>query len=100
MTFVANKQRKFGHRVNYPRPVNGLRHFVVDSFHFRLRNIFNHLSTTPRIRQGLAAHISFWDKCLFIDGYVESLLTTQFKQEGVHVFVAKVQSLKKVKTES
>ena len=52
---------------------------------FRLCDIFNHLSTPQLIRKGLAAYISFKDKCLFIDGYVEFLLTTPFKQEGVHV---------------
>ena len=34
-----------------------------------------------------------------IDVYVKSLQTTQFIQEGVHVYVAKVQPLKKVKTD-
>ena len=66
---------------------------------FRLYEVFNHLSTTPSIWQGLAAYISFCDKCPFIDGYVESLLTTQFKREGVHVCVAKVLPLQKVKTD-
>ena len=66
---------------------------------FRLYEVFNHLSTTPSIRQGLAAYISFCDKCPFIDGYVESLLATQFKREGVHVNAAKVQPLKRVKTD-
>ena len=66
---------------------------------FRLCEVVNHLSSTPSIRQGLAAYISFYDKCPFIDGYVESLLTTQFKREGVHVCVAKVQPLQKVKTD-
>ena len=40
---------------------------------FRLCEIFNHLSTYPSIRQELAAYISFQEKYLFIDGYVESL---------------------------
>ena len=54
MTFVVNKPRKFGHWVNYPRPVNGLRHFIVDNFHCRfsilkliplLCNMFDYLSS-------------------------------------------------------
>ena len=43
------------------------------SLPFRLCEIFNHFSTYPSIRQELAAYISFQEKCLFIDGYVESL---------------------------
>ena len=34
---------------------------------------------------------------LFNDGYVESLLTTQLKQERVHVYVAKVKPFMKLK---
>ena len=53
---------------------------------FGLFDIFNHLN-----KQGLAAYKSFDDyRLLFNDSYVESLLTTQLKQEGVHVYVAKV----------
>ena len=53
------------------------------SLPFRLYDIFNHLSTTPPIQQGLPAYLSF-KSC---------------KQGGVHVYVAKVQPLKKVKTD-
>ena len=39
------------------------------------------------------AYKSFEDHRLFSDGYVESLLTAQVNQEGVHVYVAKVRPL-------
>ena len=39
------------------------------------------------------------DYRLFSDGYVESLLTAQLNQEGVHVYVAKVWPLMKIKTD-
>ena len=35
----------------------------------RLSEIFIHWSSTPSIRQELAAYISFQEKCLFIDGF-------------------------------
>ena len=35
---------------------------------------------------------------IFSDGYVESLVTAQLNQEGVHVYVAKVRPLMKIKT--
>ena len=78
-------------RSSFVKTVNNLNASLL----FRLFDVFNHLSTTPPIQQGLAAYISFQDKCPFIDGYVES----QFKQEGVHVYVAKEQPLMKVKTD-
>ena len=54
---------------------------------FGLFDIFNYLiyHFTDYDKQGLAAYKSFDDYRLFNDGYVESLLTTQLKQEGVHV---------------
>ena len=43
-----------------------------------------------RLRQaGLAANKSYEDYRLFDDGYVESLITAQLNQEGVHVYAAK-----------
>ena len=39
------------------------------------------------------------DYRLFSDGYVESLVTAQLNQEGVHVYVAKVRPLMKMKTD-
>ena len=68
---------------------------------FRLFNIFNHLMyhSTDYDKQGLTAHKSFDDYRLFNDGCVESLLTTQLKQEGLHVYVAKVKPFMKLKTD-
>jgi len=61
-----------------------------------LYDIFNYLiyHSTDYDKQGLAAYKSFEDYRLFADGYVESLLTAQLNQEGVHVYVAKVRPLK------
>ena len=68
---------------------------------FGLFDIFNHLiyHSTDYNKQGLAAYKSFDDKRLFNDSYVESLLTAQLKQEGVHVYVAKVKPFMKLKTD-
>ena len=68
---------------------------------FGLFDIFNHLiyHSTDYDKQGLAAYKSFDDYRLFNDGYVESLHTTQLKQEGVHVYVAKVKPFMKLKTD-
>ena len=44
-------------------------------------------------KQGLAAYKSFDNYRFFNDGYVESLLTAQLNQEGVHVYIAKVRPL-------
>ena len=51
---------------------------------FGLFDIFNHLiyHSTDYDKQGLAAYKSFDDYRLFSDGYVESLLAVQLKQEG------------------
>ena len=43
------------------------------------------------------SHLNFYG--LFSDSYVESLLTSHLKQEGVHVYVANVRSFIKVKTD-
>ena len=61
--------------------------------------IFNHLiyHSTDYDKQGIAAYESYDDSRLFNDGYMESLLTTQLKQEGVHVYVAKVKPFMKLK---
>ena len=66
---------------------------------FGLFDIFNHLiyHSTNYVKQGIAAYKSFDDSRLFNDGYMESLLTTQLKQEGVHVYVAKVKPFMKLK---
>ena len=40
-----------------------------------------------------ASYKSFEGYRLFSNGYVESLLTAQLNQEGVHVYVAKVRPL-------
>ena len=45
--------------------------------------------STDNDKQGLAAYKSFEDYRLFDDGYMESLLTAQLNQEGVHVYVGK-----------
>ena len=42
---------------------------------------------------------SFVDYRLFSDGYVESLLTAQLNQEGVHVYIAKVRLFMEIKTD-
>ena len=64
---------------------------------FGLFDIFNHLiyHSTDYDKQGLATYKSFDDYRLFNDGYVESLLTVQLKQEGVHIYVAKVKPFMK-----
>ena len=66
---------------------------------FGLFDIFNHLiyHSTDYDKQGIAAYESYDDSRLFNDGYMESLLTTQLKQEGVHVYVAKVKPFMKLK---
>ena len=71
------------------------------SLPFGLFDIFNHLiyHSPDYDKQGLAAYKSFDDSGLFNDGYVESLLTTQLKQEEVHVYVAKVKPFMKLKTD-
>ena len=58
---------------------------------FGLYDILNHFiyHSTDYDKQGLAAYKSFDDYRLFNDGYVESLLTAELNQEGVHVYVAK-----------
>ena len=68
---------------------------------FGLYDIFNYLiyHSTEYDKQGLAAYKSFEDYRLFIDGYVESLLTAPLNQEGVHVYVAKVRPFMKTKTD-
>ena len=68
---------------------------------FGLYDIFNYLiyHSTDYDKQGLAAYKSFDDYRLFDDGYVESLLTAQLNQEGVHVYVAKVRPFMKIKTD-
>ena len=67
---------------------------------FGLCGIFNYLiyHSTDHDKQGLAAYKSFEDYRLSADGYVESLLTAQLNQEGVHVYVAKVRPLKERST--
>jgi len=71
------------------------------SLPFGLYVIFNYLiyHSTDYDKQGLAAYKSFEDYRLFVDGYVESLLTAQLNQEGVHVYVAKVRPFMKIKTD-
>ena len=68
---------------------------------FGLYDIFNYFiyHSTDYDKQGLAAYKSFEDYRLFDDGYVESLLTAQLNQEGVHVYVAKVRPFMKIKTD-
>ena len=68
---------------------------------FGLYDILNYFiyHSTDYDKQGLAAYKSFEDYRLFDDGYVESLLTVQLNQEGVHVYVAKVQPFMKIKTD-
>ena len=68
---------------------------------FGLYDIFNYLiyHSTDYDKQGLAAYKSFEDYRLFDDGYVESLLTAQLNQEGVHVYLANVRPFMKIKTD-
>ena len=68
---------------------------------YGLFDIFNHLMyhSTNYDKQGLTAYKSFDDHRLFNDSYMESLLTTQLKQEGVHGYVAKVKAFMKLKTD-
>ena len=71
------------------------------SLPFGLFDIFNHLiyHSTDYDKQGLAAYKSFDNSRLFNNGFVESLLATQLKQKGVHVYVAKVKPFMKLKTD-
>jgi hypothetical protein len=73
----------------------------IDSPPFGLYDIFNHLicHATNFDKQGLAAYKSFDDYRLFEDGYVESLLTTTLKSEGLHVYLGKVRPAMKSKTD-
>ncbi len=73
----------------------------IDSPPFGLYGIFNHLicHATNFDKQGLAAYKSFDDYRLFEDGYVESLLTTMLKSEGLHVYLGKVRPDMKSKTD-
>ena len=66
---------------------------------FGLYDIFNYLiyHSANYDKQGLAAYRSFEDYRLFDDGYVESLLTSHLKQEGIHVYVASVRPFMKIK---
>ena len=65
---------------------------------FNLINLIYH--STAYDKQGLAAYKSCDDYRLFSDGlYVESLLTAQLNQEGVHVYEAKVRPFMKIKTD-
>ena len=68
---------------------------------FGLYDIFNYLiyHSANYDKQGLAAYKSFEDYRLFDDGYVESLLTSHLKQEGIHVYVASVRPFMKIKTD-
>ena len=68
---------------------------------FGLYDIFNYLiyHSTDYDKQGLAAYKSFDDYRLFNDGYVESLLTAQLNQEGIHIYVAQVRPFMKMKTD-
>ena len=65
-----------------------------------VRNFLNYLifHSTDYDKQELAACKSFEDYRSFNEGYVESLLTPQLNQEGVHVYVAKVQPFMEIKT--
>ena len=62
---------------------------------FFILNMIYH--STDYDKQGLDTYKSFEDYRLFDDGHVESLLTAQLNQEGVHVYVAKVQPFMKIK---
>ena len=81
-------------------------HFLktVDNFNaqppFGLYDIFNYLLyySTDHNKQGLAAYKSFEDYRLFDDDYVESLLTSHLKQDGILAYVANVRPFMKVKT--
>jgi hypothetical protein len=71
----------------------------VDSPPFGLYDIFNYLiyHSTEYDKQGLAAYKSFDDYRLFEEGYVKSLLTKTMLNEGIHVYVGKVQPAMKKK---
>ena len=58
---------------------------------FSLKTVNNFTSSSPF---GL-----FDDYRLFNDGCVESLLTAELNQEGVHVYVAKMRPFMKIKTD-
>ena len=68
---------------------------------FGLYDIFNYLiyHSANYDKQGLAAYKSFEDYRLFDDGYVESLLASHLKQEGIHVYVASARPFMKIKTD-
>ena len=50
-------------------------------------------------KQKLAAYKSFDDYCLFDEGYVESLMTTVLRDEGMHLFIGKVRPSMNKKTD-
>ena len=68
---------------------------------FELCDIFKYLiyHSTDYNKQGLAATKWFEDYRLFDDSYVESLLTSHLKYQGIHVYVANVRPFMKVKTD-
>ena len=68
---------------------------------FGLYDIFNYLiyHSANYDKQGLAAYKSFEDYRLFDGGYVESLLTSHLKREGIHVYVASARPFMKIKAD-
>ena len=78
---------------------------TVNNFHvsppFGLYDIFNYsiYLSTDHNKQGLAAYNLFEDYRLFDDGYVESLLTSYSKQEGIRENVTNAHPFMEVKTD-
>ena len=77
-----------------------LRNNFTNSPPFGLLDIFNHLiyHASAYDRQALAAYKSYEDYRLYVDGYVESLLTKYEERAGVHVYVGEVKPAMKEKT--
>lgn len=90
------------HDMHIPNPFSiKVENNFINSPPFGLYDIFNHFiyHSTEYDKQGLASYKSFDDYRLFVDGYVESLLTTKLNNEGLHVYVAKVRPSMKSKTD-
>ena len=71
----------------------------VDLPPFGLYDIFNYLiyHSTEYDKRGLAAYKSFDNYRLFEEGYVKFLLTKTMLNEGIHVYMGKVQPAMKKK---
>ena len=103
---IAQEKQNTQQRLNdygfqLPDPYSlDLKNDFTNSPPFGLFDIFNHLVYHPSQydRQGLAACKSYEDYRLYVDGYVESLVTKYEEKVGVRVYVGQVKlAMKKTK---